>query len=244
MVRLPDRSPDAEPLVNAFGSLLTQSGYVTPERAAQIAKAQQVGREADRVLRAVRLREESGVFPKYAAADLDNVEFVKRVAPESLSDYEFVRDEIAQLMDSPKTIILRGVNGPGKTHLACALANRFCDLGRPARYTSAADFFLELKSTFNMPGRTQMELVGRYRAYQLLALDEIEVRSDSAWENNVLRGLIDARYSIGVATLILTNKRDEEINSYFSTAIRDRIREGGTVLHCDWPSLRGRKATA
>lgn len=235
-------APAAEQLGGAMQSLLAQSGYLTPERAAQIAGVQQRGREFERQQRTERLRNESGVFPRYASADLDDVAYVARVAPDVLGDYCHARDDVAQLMDRPTMLVLRGNNGPGKTHLASALVNRFCDLGRPARYTTAADFFLELKSTFNQPGRTQMDLIGRYRAYELLALDEIEVRSDSPWENNVLRSLIDARYAADLATLILTNKSEQELATYFSNAIRDRLREGGAVITCGWPSLRGRGA--
>ena len=79
----------------------------------------------------------------------------------------------------------------------------------------------------------------------MLAIDEIEVRSDSDWENTQLRDLINARYSSLLSTVITTNKTADEINGthgtpYFSTALRDRIREDGALLHCGWPSLRGR----
>lgn len=240
--RLRSQGIGPEPLSRSMQAIAASAGYVTPERAARIAAAEQRGRDFNRSRLTVRLREECGVFPKYAAADLDDVSFVERVAPEDLAHYCAKRDDLARLMDYPGMYILRGENGPGKTHLASALVNRFCDLGRPARYTTAGDFFLELQSTFGEPGRTKLDLIGRYRAYELLSLDEIEVRSDSVWENNVLRGLIDARYASGVATLIITNKSEEEIRTYFSAAIRDRIREEGAVLNFDWRSLRGRKA--
>ncbi len=222
-------------------TILAKSGYLTPERAEQVAAAERRTREIDRQLIAGKLRAGCGVFPKYATASLDDLDYIERVAPEALEDYRWVRDELERLLEAPAMIVLRGENGPGKTHLASGLVNRFCDHCRPAKYTTAADFFLELKSTFNESGRTQMDLVKRYRGYDILVLDEIEVRSDSTWENQVLRSLIDARYASNVATVLITNKTEVELHTYFSPAIRDRLREDGAIIACEWSSLRGRR---
>lgn len=239
---IPPRDRTVHPLGREMQAVLSKSGYLTPEREAQIQASSARQAEASRRLLATRLALDAGVFTRYAGADLDDTAFVAAEMPEGLPAYCCLRDELLRLLSFPQTLIVRGGNGSGKTHLACALVNRFCQAGRAARYTTAADFFLELKSTFGEAGRTQLDLVTRYRGYELLVLDEIEVRSDSVWENNVLRGLVDARYASDLATIILTNKREEEIGTYFSTAIRDRIREDGAILSCDWPSLRGRKA--
>jgi DNA replication protein DnaC len=171
-------------------------------------------------------------------ADLDDVAFVEEARPEVLGDYTSVRDQLAELVDHPGTVILRGDNGPGKSHLSSALVRRFCELGKPAKYTTASDFFLELKSTFGAEGRTQMDLIKRYRRYALLVLDEYEVRSDSDWENGVLRSLIDSRYAGLVATVIISNLTVEKLNDYLQRAVRDRIREDGSIIDCAWGSLR------
>jgi DNA replication protein DnaC len=224
---------------------MNMAGYLTPERQAEIQASADRRAKQDAEQAAAKLKGSSGVWPKYAKATLADTSYPKaRLSAEDYEDYLRVCQDLSSLMNWPCTIILRGNNGPGKTHIISALVNAFCEAGKPARYTTAADFFLELKSTFGAEGRTQMDLVKRYRGYAMLALDEIDVRSDSAWENQVLRGLVDARYASMVATVLVTNKSADEVNGYFSTAIRDRIREDGAIVNCDWPSLRGRTEAA
>ena len=226
-------------------TILNKSGYHTPKQAAAAERMLAEQRDLEVRRLAAQLRRDNGVFPRYAAAILDDVELPRQsLAPEDFENYLAARDELRTLLDAPGILVIRGENGPGKTHLVSALVNAFCDRGRPAFYCRAIDFFAKVKSTFGQSGKTLEDLERRFRAYHLLAIDEIEVRSDSAWENALLRSLIDARYANVVATVIVTNKSEEDLNAYFSPAIRDRIRESGGVVNCDWGSLRGRKGCA
>lgn len=221
--------------------LLNKSGRFTPERQAELDRLAEQQRQENRILAEQKLRKESGVFEKYVTADLSNTVLPAfKLTPEDLAKYRKATDRLLDLIDFPATVIMRGINGPGKTHMASALVNEFCKRGMPAYYCRAVDFFTAIKSTFNTPGKTLEDLERKFRRFKLLVLDEIEVRSDSAWENNVLRSLVDARYASCVATVIITNKTNEQIHEYFSPAIIDRINDGGGVIKCDWPSLRGK----
>lgn len=219
-------------------TILSKSGVMSAERAAQLDDVAR--REAEKDLAILRRKRRTGsnVFPKYVRADLDDVEFIRQNFPLALAAYSRVAVELRALLEKPGILIMRGNNGPGKTHLASALVNGFCDEGREAYYCTALDFYRQLKSTFGAPGKTAEELIRRFRRFDLLVVDEIEVRSDSKWENDELRSLIDARYASMKATIIITNKSEDEVQTYFTPAIRDRICESGCVLNCDWPSLR------
>jgi|GEM_PF-2220327 len=222
--------------------LLRKSGRFTPERQRELDELSRKQSDRDRRLMADMLIRDSGVFEKYKTARMDDIELpASKLSADEMKIYASVLNELRSLLALPSTIILRGGNGPGKTHLASALVNEFCFNGRSAFYCRALDFFTMVKSTFGAPGKTVEELERKFRRYELLALDEIEVRSGSAWEDNVLRGLIDARYGNMKATVIITNKRPEELSTYFSAAILSRISEGGAILNCDWKSLRGAK---
>jgi len=237
---------DAVPLGRSIETVFGKSGLLTPQRQAEMKRAEEHQAAVDHELAVKNLRTHSGVFPRYAAATLGDVEYVR----ERLNDEEFrlylrVRDQLASLADVDGTVVLSGDNGPGKTHLASALVNGFCAVLRAARYVRAIDFFRAIKSTFGQPGRTAEELIGRFTAYRLLVIDEIDVRSDSTWENNELRSLIDARYGHQVSTVLVTNRTKAELNGadgsapYLSRSLRDRIRQEGGILECTWRSLRG-----
>lgn len=200
--------------------------------------------ERQRRENSLRLREANGVWKRYRDASLDDLEVPRRKLPdEEFHLYVTARDQLATMRLEGGIIICAGGNGPGKSHLASALVNAVCDDCKRARFITANDFFLELKSTFGSEGRTQMDLIKKFRSYHLLVIDEIEVRSDSPWENNQLRDLVNARYSMMVGTVICTNKTPDQLcgtdgAAYLGTALRDRIRECGGIIHFSWRSLR------
>lgn len=240
----PGDGPDS--IGGVLAGLMSEGGYFAAGRAAEIDALARVQAARDDAKRCRAYRAACNVWPRYAGADLCEVEYARRrLGDRDFARYLAVRGELASLLGSPGTLVLCGPNGPGKTHLASALVHAFCDAGRPAYYCTAMDFFTALRSTFGAPGRTAEEVVRRFRGYPLLVIDEVEVRSDSAWENNALRDLVNARYGLVLSTVLITNKTEDEINgtngqpAYFGPALRDRIRQEGAVLVCDWPSLRG-----
>ena len=244
--RRPPPGESAEHLGALARTWAAKAGVVTPEQERQEKEREARYAEDERRRRARDLRTACGVWPRYETASLDDVEYPRRrLGDEEFRLYLAVRDTLRTLLEVPGIVVLSGDNGPGKTHLASMLVHAFCDAGRKAKYVRAIDFYRALKSTFGEPGRTQEDLIRRFERYALLVVDEIEVRSDSAWENNELRSLIDARYACCVSTVLITNKTKAELNGedgatpYLSRALRDRIRHEGGILECRWRSLRG-----
>ena len=211
----PPRPPaePAERLSRSLETLVRRAGYATPGEERRQKEREARDAEDERRRRARALRDECGVLPRFRHADLDDTAYpAARLPPADLKLYLAIRDQLRSLLEAPGILVLSGDNGPGKTHLASALVHAYCDAGRKAKYVRAFDFFLELKSTFNQDGRTQLDLVKRFERYALLAVDEIDVRSDSQWENVVLRSLIDARYAMCVSTVLITNRSKAVLN--------------------------------
>jgi len=50
---------------------------------------------------------------------------------------------------------------------------------------------------------------------------------------------IDKRYGSMRATLLIGNIRENELVAALGPSIIDRSRDGGGIIFCDWPSLRG-----
>jgi DNA replication protein DnaC len=231
-------------------SIFAKCGQLAPSRQIELDCLARRQAEQDRRLFVQNLIEHCGVWPKYQEADLNHLSVPKRkLTPEEFKRYTAVRDELKSLLKFPGTIVLSGANGPGKTHLGSALVHAFCAEGRAAYYCTALDFFRKLKSTFGAPGKTAEELILRFRRYECLVLDEIDVRNESEWENNELRDLFTARDGWMVSTVAITNRdRGELVGSsgaspYLSPALLDRMRSAGAIITCDWPSLRGETQT-
>jgi DNA replication protein DnaC len=255
LAKRPERSK--EPLGKTIATVLSKSGLLTPEAIERRRELDARRAAQGLAILSARLRAESGVRPREAAASLWAVDRPARMLTEDdFAAYLAVRDDVATLLDFGGTLVLSGRNGPGKTWLACGLVNEFCDRGRPAFYCTAQGYYRELQKRFGKPELMDAwyaKLSGkargddeRERGFELLVVDEVEVQPQNDWHLNELRDLINERYDRLVATVLVTNLSREEINGKaetaaakcFNTAIRDRIKQIGSILECHWPSLR------
>lgn len=145
---------------------------------------------------------------------------------------------------------LIGPRGTGKTHMACGLVNAFnCvpdHLGRAdngswrwARYRRALDIFSDLKATFGRrDGDSQAGIVADLVECNLLVIDEVQVRSDSAWENSILTNLVDQRYSECRSTVLISNLNAPAFLQSVGDSIASRISECGGIIEARWQSFR------
>lgn len=157
--------------------------------------------------------------------------------------YQLVSSALFGLMQNPGMIALLGTRGCGKTRMACGTVRAFCLEGRTAIYRRVLDFFLDVKATFDKRDEgnvTQREVIARYCRPELLVLDEIQVRSDTDWENVLLTDLVDRRYAARKSTIFVANLGPEEFFRRVGDSITSRINECGGYFVCDWPSFRDR----
>lgn len=147
-------------------------------------------------------------------------------------------DKLAAMADFGGMYALVGVRGAGKTHLACALVHEFCRLGKSAVYHRTMDIFLDIKRTFDKGNGSQADVVERYAKPKLLVLDEIQVRSDTEWEDVILTDLIDRRYAAMKSTLMIANLTPKDFCQRIGSSVTSRLTETGGIIVCDWPSFR------
>lgn len=237
--RIKAAAPENVPSLAAdLAALYHKSGYRTAEQTDQDRRHEQ--RQQDYLLeeRIAAARVAAGVEKRYQDADLDDVGYVTEKFPECLPAYLTARDRLASLLERPGLRVCHGKNGPGKTHQACALVNRFVSQGRSARYVRAGDFFLEVVSTFGAEGKTLLDLTRRYERYELLVIDEYEKRGEKPFHEQTLELLIDKRYAQVKSTVLITNLDLEDINDRLPRSVRSRIRGTGDVIHYGWGDLR------
>lgn len=229
MAKPPSKSPSSEKL----GDVLTKSKVRraatadTPERLASHERASNAWRM-------------SRVPERYQDAD-----FLTLEGREDLpAGYMAAVNKVAGLITTPAIMALIGGHGTGKTWIGCGLIREFCRNGKSAMYTRAIDFFVDQKSTFGSAAKQNIREVEEiYRRPTLLVIDEMDVRADTAWEDMVLTGLIDARYAAMKPTLLISNRSKVELAERLGARLSDRLRDDGGAIVCDWESLRG-KATA
>lgn len=186
--------------------------------------------------RAAELRKACGVPARYADASLDDL---SALPADAARPYQATAEALKRLAKTPAIVVLSGSRGPGKTHMACAIVNQRCRAGVSAFYSPTMHFFTELKCQFK-PGGDEKIVNRIYKLPSLLVLDEVQDRSESEWENRMLTRLIDDRYADLQTTILITNQKRDEFLSGVGKSIQSRIEDGGAIIECTWPSLRGR----
>lgn len=154
---------------------------------------------------------------------------------------EWVRayDKIQGLLGTGTILILTGQRGSGKTQLAVEAIRNATRHGKTARYCTAMDFFIDVKTSYSPSSRkTEHDIITEFRKPSLLVIDEIGKRSDSAWEQTLLFCLIDKRYCQLRDTLLISNLAKEDVLQSIGASLASRVQECGGVIVCDWKSFR------
>lgn len=149
------------------------------------------------------------------------------------------RDKLVSSIGRGFLIALLGNRGTGKTQMAQQAVLVAAGHGRSALYERAMGFFLELRATFHATGRSELDVVDKYREPTLLVLDEFQERAESDFEQRMLAHLIDCRYGDMHDTLIVANQTPERFQTSAGESISDRLLETGGIIECTWESFRG-----
>lgn len=189
--------------------------------------------QAEARQRSQSLWEHSEVPPRFLEADLDRLGDVP-------AKYFAVATMLKGTFDSPGINALIGRRGPGKTFLACGLIRHFCRRGRSAKYVTAMKIFRSIRETWGAKrgGEKEADFISELSSVGLLVIDEMQVRAESAWENNVLTDIIDSRYAYFRPTLLIGNLEPNALAANLGDSIASRLIETGKIIVCDWPSFR------
>jgi DNA replication protein DnaC len=139
--------------------------------------------------------------------------------------------------------VLLGLRGVGKTQLCVSVIDACCKRLMTCRYVKALDLFRDFRRAYAQVARgdnseREDEIVAKWAAYDLLVIDETHERGETRWEQNTLVNLLDLRYDARRCTILIANLTKEDFEKVMGDSIKDRIRETGQAITCDWPSYR------
>jgi DNA replication protein DnaC len=135
-------------------------------------------------------------------------------------------------------LVLMGVNGCGKTHLAAAIANHLRAEGRQVLFIMVPELLDHLRSAFSPESRVHYdELFERVKKAPTLILDDFGEQSATPWAQEKLYQLISYRYNARLATVITTCLSLDEIESRISSRMVDPTIS--LVLNINAPDYRG-----
>ena len=109
-------------------------------------------------------------------------------------------------------IALTGTHGPGKTKMGVELMKASTENLRSAKYMTATEFFIAIKTTYRKDSEESEESVLEAHARpRLLVIDEIGKRSENEWEDRLLFELVDRRYRDMTDTLLIFDNIAQKI---------------------------------
>lgn len=143
-----------------------------------------------------------------------------------------------------KNILLAGMSGTGKSHLAMALALNACTQNRRVRYTTNADMLGALNialATDTLPA-----VLNQYTRPDLLVIDEVgleQVERTVASRAGLMQKVLLPRYTAPRSTIITSNIPWEAWGDYLgdhlgAAAILDRLLHRSCVIVINGPSWR------
>ena len=119
-------------------------------------------------------------------------------------------------------LVLVGVNGCGKTHLAAAIVNHRYATKEPALFVVVPDFLDHLRSTFSPDSKVSYDqLFEAVKTAPLLVLDDFGEQASTPWAQEKLYQVINHRYNARLPSVITTTCSPDEIESRISSRLVD-----------------------
>lgn len=139
-------------------------------------------------------------------------------------------------------LVFCGKPGTGKTHLACAIANKVIQAGRAAVFATVIQAIRSVKETYRKDAEeTEQQAINALISPDLLILDEVGVQFGTETEKMIMFEILNGRYENMRPTIVLSNLAQSELGDYLGARVVDRLQEGGgVVVAFDWDSYRTR----
>ena len=133
-------------------------------------------------------------------------------------------------------LYLCGPCGAGKSHLAAAIANHLAMRGQAVTYASVPDLLRFVRRGFGE--RTADERLDALMAIDVLILDDLGAEYLTAWAQEQLFVLLNARYLADRATVLTSNDRPEALPA----RLQSRIAEQAQIIWMPISDYRQLKA--
>jgi len=123
-------------------------------------------------------------------------------------------------------LVLSGVNGCGKTHLAAAIANYQLAHGQyDVMFIVVPDLLDHLRAAFSPTASTSYDRrFDEIKKIPLLVLDDLGTESATPWAREKLFQLLNYRYSALLATVITTSSEPQRMEPWLRTRLFDTSR--------------------
>ena len=119
-------------------------------------------------------------------------------------------------------LVLSGVPGCGKTHLAAAIVNRAIERGGPALFFTVADLLDRLRASYDDEAELAYDRLSEHvRNAPLLVLDDLDGYSETAWAREKFVQLVSHRFHAALPTVFTSVTEPGEIEGRLGSRLSD-----------------------
>lgn len=161
-------------------------------------------------------------FDTYMVSN-DTQESAKTMAITYANNFAKIKDR------EQNSMILYGGCGAGKTHLACAIANRLRKDNAKCIYTTFENLLLKIRETYDNQALSDNSIRNRYKNADLLIIDDLAKEKPTEFATSVLFDLINYRYENVLPMIITANHGREELIDRLTPQDGDRTKAEAIV---------------
>jgi DNA replication protein DnaC len=141
-------------------------------------------------------------------------------------------------------LVMGGVTGTGKSHLALAIAQVVMRRGT-AMYMDVGDLIQRVRGTWRRDSsKSEEEMFALLGSIDLLIIDEVGVQRGTDDEKNVIFDVINRRYRDNRPTILLTNLDGKALVELLGPRVMSRLSERAQFLSFQWDDWRRRERKA
>ena len=119
-------------------------------------------------------------------------------------------------------LVLTGVPGCGKTHLAAAIANRAIERGTAALFLPVADLLDHLRASYDEEADLPyQQLLEQFRTAPLVVLDDLDGYAETPWAREKFFQLISHRFHAALPTVFTCQRPPADIDPRLGSRLTD-----------------------
>jgi len=221
------------------------------EQKTQKRQAEEARRQREEaVVRAIMEQrlERSGMKPRFLSRTFENFRTDTPGRAKACRTAREYADNFAAHAASGDGLYIEGTFGTGKTHLAAAISVQLMEHGYEVVFATADDLLRDIKAVFDGDGRSEKQVLGRYRKCGLLVIDDLGKEQATDWSTAQLYAIINDRYECRRPLVITTNFNENDlitaespkgVGEHRIRAILSRLHEMCRLMTMSWQDWRG-----